>query len=143
MCDMGRVHIGVSTELLMRHVWGEGVTSSSKCLLASRAISLKEFARLSLSLVLLLNDVKQERTGEVGVKCQFACSLMSLLLDAREESTIKRATGEIGRIFSILLPLRNDSTSINALTCVPFAFRNVKQPFNLNVVYIIFYTLLW
>lgn len=33
---------GVSTELLMRHVWGEGVTSSSKHLLASRAVSLSK-----------------------------------------------------------------------------------------------------
>lgn len=99
----GGLQIGVSTELLMRHVWGEGVTSSSKRPLARRAISLKEFARLPLSLTLPLNDVKQERESErererekLGVKCQFACSLMSLLSDAGEESAGKRATGDAG-----------------------------------------------
>lgn len=50
------VQIGVSTELLMRRVWGEGVTSSSKTLLF-----LKEFARLPLSPASTRNDVKQER----------------------------------------------------------------------------------
>lgn len=58
--------IGVSTELLMRHVWGEGVTSSSKRPLARRAVSLREFARLPLSLTVPLNDAKQEREGERG-----------------------------------------------------------------------------
>lgn len=86
----------------MRHVWGEGVTSSSKRPLARRAISLKELARLPLSLTLPLNDVKQEREGEVRAKCQFACSLMSLLLDAREESAGKRATGVAGKILKPL-----------------------------------------
>lgn len=62
--DTEGVQIGVSTELLMRHVWGEGVTSSSKRSLASRAVSLKEFARLPLSPTLPLNDVKQERKRE-------------------------------------------------------------------------------
>lgn len=86
---------GVSTELLMRHVWGEGVTSSSKHLLARRAVSLKEFARLRLSLTVPLNDAKQEREGDAEVKCQFGCSLMSLLSDTREEKPLgKRATGD-------------------------------------------------
>lgn len=120
------MQIGVSTELLMRHVWGEGVTSSSKRLLASRAISLKEFARLPLSLTLPpLNDVNQEREGEVRVKCQFARSLMSLLLDAREESTGKRATGDVPPTppqtypppHPTHPPLSDDTTLVNALTC--------------------------
>lgn len=98
---MEGVQIGVSTELLMRHVWGEGVTSPSKHSLARRAIALKEFARLPLSPTLPLNDVKQKREGEVRVKCQFACSIMSLLLlDTREERTGKRATGDAGRILN-------------------------------------------
>lgn len=48
------------------------------------------------------NDVKQEREGEVRVECQFACSLMSFLLKAGEESTGKRATGDAGRILNPL-----------------------------------------
>lgn len=35
---MEGVQIGVSTELLMSRVWGEGVTSSSKRSLARRAV---------------------------------------------------------------------------------------------------------
>lgn len=93
------MQIGVKTELLMRHVWGDGVTSSSKRPLAGRAFPLKELAWLPLSLLLPLNNVKQEREGQVRVKCQFAHSLMSLLLlDVRKESTGERATGDTGRI---------------------------------------------
>lgn len=58
------MQIGVLTELLMRHVWGEAVTSSSKCPLARRAIFLKESARLPLSPIVPLNDVRRERERE-------------------------------------------------------------------------------
>ena len=111
------VRIGVSSELLMRHVWGEGVTSSSKRPLARRAIFLKDFAWLPLSLTLPLNDVKQDREGEVGAKCQLACGLMSLLLNAREESKGKRATGVAGKILKPPSPpLSDDGNFMNALT---------------------------
>lgn len=116
------MQIGVSTELLMRHVWGEGVKSSSKRPLARRAVSLKECARLPLSLTVPLNDVKQEREGEVKVKCQFACSLMSLLLDAREESIGKEQQEMPSPPY---YPLSDDVTLMNALTCETLVFYNV------------------
>lgn len=129
LCVCGRVEgvqIGVSTELLMRHVWGEGVTSSSKRPLARRAVSLKECARLPLSLTVPLNDVKQEREGEVKVKCHFACSLMSLLLDAREESTRKEQQEMQAGSPPPHYPLSDDVTLMNALTCETLVLYNVE-----------------
>lgn len=80
--------IGVKTELLMRHVWGDGVTSSSNACLPAEPL-LSELVWLSLSPMLPLNNVKRER--EVRVKCQCARSLISsMLLDARKESMSNR-----------------------------------------------------
>lgn len=55
VCE-GGVHIGVLAELLMRHVQGERVTSSSKSL-----PFLSKTARLPLSLTLPLKDLKEEQ----------------------------------------------------------------------------------
>lgn len=79
------MQIGVSTELLMRHVCSEGVTSSAERPFGEPFRS-KIFARLPRSLTVPPNDGKRGREGEVKVKCQFACSLIRLLLIAREES---------------------------------------------------------
>lgn len=73
--------------------WGSDKLIKTPACQPSR-LPLKEFARLPLSPTVPLNDVNQERRGGVGgVKCQFGCSLMSLLFDAREETPRKRATG--------------------------------------------------
>lgn len=53
-------------------------------------MSFKEFARLPLGLTLPVNDVNKREREEVQVKCQFACSLMSLLLVAGIEKTSRK-----------------------------------------------------